>query len=80
VLSLEAHGLRREQAVCRIAAETAIEPEKVRWCVDKAVPGRSACSSPGCERDSSWPRHDRRHHESTRDGLRKAGRVRVLTP
>jgi hypothetical protein len=80
VRSLEARGLDREQAIRWAAAENAIEPEKVRWCVDKAAPGRSACSSPGCERDSSWPRHDRRHHESTRNGFRKAGRVRVLAP
>jgi hypothetical protein len=72
VRRLEAHGLDREQAIRRAAAETAIEPEKVRWCVDKAAPGRSACSSPGRERDSSSPRHDRRNHESTR--------VRVLAP
>jgi hypothetical protein len=34
VHSLEALGLDRARAVSRVAAETGIHDEKVRWCAD----------------------------------------------
>ena len=47
VRRLEAQGLVRDQAVRLAAAETAIDPTKVRWCVETVFPrlGRPALTS-----------------------------------
>ena len=38
VRRLEAQGLDREQAIHGVAAETGIEPRKVRWCAGHSFP------------------------------------------
>jgi hypothetical protein len=42
VRRLEAHGLDRDQAIRRAAAETGIDSEKVRWCARTACPEPTA--------------------------------------
>jgi hypothetical protein len=47
---LEAEGLDRDQAIGRVAVETGIDPERVRWCAEIAVPGSTVCRSPSSRR------------------------------
>jgi hypothetical protein len=37
VRRLEAYGIERDRAIGRAAAEYAIDPEKVRWCLLRLV-------------------------------------------
>ena len=46
VCRLEAQGLDRDHVIWRAAVETGIEPEKVRWCVETAVPNSTVGRSP----------------------------------
>jgi len=47
---LEAQGLDRGQAIRRVAVETGIEPEKVRWCAETAYPDSTVRRSPSSRR------------------------------
>ena len=42
VSRLEAHGLDRDQAILRVAAETGIDSERVRWSAQTAFPEPTA--------------------------------------
>jgi hypothetical protein len=42
----EAQGFDREQAVQRTSVEMGIDPDKVRWCAQKAFPDAPAQLSP----------------------------------
>jgi hypothetical protein len=42
----EAVGVDHEEAIRLTSAETGIDPEKVRWCVETAFPGSTVRPSP----------------------------------
>ena len=46
----EAEGLDREQAIRRTAAETGIDPDKVRWCIDTVIGASPVRLSPSPRR------------------------------
>jgi hypothetical protein len=46
----EAEGLDRDQAIRRTAAETGIDPDKVRWCIDTVVGASPVRLSPAPRR------------------------------
>jgi hypothetical protein len=64
VRRLEAAGLDRDQAIRRAAAETGIEPEKVRWCAERAPGGvstRPIESGHGGDQPHPQSEHRRQH-------------------
>jgi hypothetical protein len=50
VRTLEDHGLDRQPAIRRVAVETGIDVEKVRWCAETAFPSATARLSPSTRR------------------------------
>ena len=50
VCALETQGLDREQAVRLAAAETGIDPQKVRWCVETVFPRATVRCAPASRR------------------------------
>ena len=50
VRDAEAQGFDREQAIRRISIQSAIEPEKVRWCVETVFGAAPVCLSPAVRR------------------------------
>jgi hypothetical protein len=50
VRRLEDHGFGRDHAILRAAVETGIDPEKVRWCAETALPAATARLSPSTGR------------------------------
>jgi hypothetical protein len=47
---LETQGLDRGLAIRRVAVETGVEPEKVRWCAETAFPDSTVRRSPSSRR------------------------------
>jgi hypothetical protein len=50
VRRLESEGLDRDLAIQRVAVETGIDPEKVRWCAETTFPDSIARISPSRRR------------------------------
>jgi hypothetical protein len=46
----EAEGFDRDRAIERVAVETGVDPQKVRWCVEAARPDAIRSSTSGRRR------------------------------
>jgi hypothetical protein len=62
VRRLEAQGLDRDRAIRRVAVETGIAPEKVRWCAETAGGPSAGTIDSGDGGDQPRPRSDRGKH------------------
>jgi hypothetical protein len=63
VFWLQANGFDRDRAIQRVAAQTGIAPEKVRWCAN----GAPANAPRSAQRNTPSRAHDERQHQPAND-------------